>query len=573
VLRPGAEADQIISGFKNFYSTYVDTDSEEITTEAHLQKLTHIHLQSRKTREIETNSNLYVVYSFSLAALLLLMIALINYANLNLGMADYSKKYRFIGKIFGSSKNMQIKYFLTEGVFILLATTVLSLILSVLINLVIHKQFLLNLMEGNMLTILLVIVLFSLAGILAGILPLVKQLFSRKNSGRRMISKGLIVIQYTISIVLIVAVFVIHRQTNYALQSSMGLETGRLICFENVHTNLQLKFAEFKEELLKYSSIESVSAMMEPPGGEANDMFRFDLEGYVTDPSLPGDDHIGIFPCDYSFASLFNLTFIAGENFSDNFEDHEGSGEYLINESAMRRLNYTDPGEIIGKSFGLTFGNGEIPIPSGRIIGVVEDFHLSSIKRKIDPLVMFKRKELWLINFMVAFQPGQQEQAVADLEKVWEEIFPAYPMDYDYVSSMYRNIYSTELLQTRLLSVFTFIALFICSMGLLGLSLLSTQRRIREIGIRRVNGAETGEIVRMLNWDFLKWIILSYILAIPIAYLALDKWLENYAYKTNLSWWIFAFAGLLAFAIALVTVSVQSWKVSRKNPVEALRYE
>jgi putative ABC transport system permease protein len=353
----------------------------------------------------------------------------------------------------------------------------------------------------------------------------------------------------------------------------MGLDTDQLICFEDVHSNLQLKFAEFKEELLKYNSIESVSAMMEPPGGEANDMFRFEMEGFIADPSLPRDDYIGIFPCDYSFASIFNLKFLAGDNFSDSFDDHEGSGEYLINESAMRRLNYSDPSEIIGKQFGLTFGNGEIPIPSGRIIGVVEDFHLSTIKRKIDPLVLFKRKDLWLINFVVSFKPGNQQQAVADLEKVWKDIYPAYPMQYDYVSSMYRNIYSTELLQTRLLSVFTFIALFICSMGLLGLSLLSTQKRIREIGIRRVNGAETGEIVKMLNWDFLKWIILSFVLAIPIAYLALDKWLENYTYKTPLSWWIFAFAGILAFGIAFVTVSIQSWKVSRKNPIEALRYE
>jgi len=409
--------------------------------------------------------------------------------------------------------------------------------------------------------------------IIAGILPVVNRLSGRKQVGKRVISKGLIVIQYTISIALMVAVLIINRQTNFALESSMGLETDQMICFEDVHSELQLKFSEFKEELLKYNSIESVSAMMEPPGGEANDMFRFTMEGFVPDESNPRDDYIGIFPCDYSFASIFNLIFLAGDNFAETNEDNEGSGEYIINESAMRRLNYTDPLDIIGKQFDLSFDYGEIPIPSGKIIGVVEDFHLSSIKRKIDPLVLFKRKDLWLINFVVAFQPGMQEQALADLERVWEDLYPAYPMDFDYLSSMYRNLYSTELLQTRLLSGFTFIALFICSMGLLGLSLLSTQRRIREIGIRRANGAETREIVNMLNWDFMKWIILSFILAIPLAYMALEKWLENYVYKTKLSWWVFALAGILAMIIALLTVSVQSWRASRKNPVEALRYE
>ncbi len=573
LLHPGANPDHIIDGYKKFYSTHVDTESEEITTEAHLQKLTQIHLHSRKTREIEANSNIYVVYSFSIAALLLLFIALINYANLNMGMADYSRKYLFAGKVFGSSRGMQFRYFLLEGLIILLATIMLSGSIAGLVNLIIQKQFNLNLLAGSFPLILMVFSLYGLIGLLAGILPLAKNLSGRKGKGKRVVSKGLIVVQYTISIALIVAVFVIHRQTKYALNSGMGLETDQIICFENVHTDLQVKFAEFKDELMKYTSIASASAMMEPPGGEANDMFRFELEGYVVDESSPRDDYIGIFPCDYSFASIFDLNFLAGENFSDKYEDNEGSGEYLINESAMYRLNYTDPQEIIGKLFNLSFDFGEIPIPSGKIIGVVEDFHLSSLKRKIDPLVMFKRKDLWLINFVVALKPGMQEQALADLEKVWESVYPEYPMEYDYLSSMYRNLYSTELLQTRLLSVFTFIALFICSMGLLGLSLLSTQRRIREIGIRRVNGAETREIINMLNWDFMKWIILSFALAIPIAYLALDKWLENYAYKTALSWWIFAAAGLLAILIALATVSIQSWKASRKNPVDSLRYE
>jgi putative ABC transport system permease protein len=563
LLFPKAEPDQIRAGFKEFYAAYIDSGSDEITTEAHLQKLTHIHLQSRKTREIEANSNMIVIYSFSIAAFLLLFIALINYANLNMGMAAYRSKYLFVSRVFGSSRRMQGKYFLTEGALIILVAIFLSAFLSAFVNLIVQKQFNLNLMEGNIPTILMLIVLFSLLTILTGILP----------SAKKLGSKGLFVLQYTISIVLIIAVFVIHRQTDFALQSGMGLETDELICFENVHSELQMKFAEFKEEVLKYNSIESVTAMMEPPGGEANDMFRFTMEGFVADASKTRDDYIGIFPCDYSFASIFNLKFLGGDNFSETFEDHEGSGEYIINESAMRRLNYTDPKEIIGKQFDLSFDYNDIPIPLGKIIGVVEDFHLSSIKRKIEPLVLFKRKDLWLINFVIAFRPGMQKQALADLESVWEEIYPAYPMEFEYLSSMYRNLYSTELLQTRLLSVFTFIALFTCSMGLLGLSLLSTQRRVREIGIRRVNGAETIEIMNMLNWDFMKWIILSYALAIPIAYLALEKWLENYAYKTALSWWIFALAGGLAMTIALVTVSAQSWRASRKNPVESLKYE
>ena len=353
----------------------------------------------------------------------------------------------------------------------------------------------------------------------------------------------------------------------------MGVENKNLICFEDVHSNVQNKFEVFKEELLKYNSIESVSAMFEPPGGEANDMFQFTMEGYIVNETKKADNMIGIFPCDYSFATIFNLNFLSGSNFSENNQDNEGSGEYIINRSAMRRLNYTNPGEIIGKEFGLISNIDGIKIPTGKIIGVVEDFHLSSIKKEIEPLVLFKRKDLWLINFVISFRPGMETKALADIKSVWTKMFPEYPFQYEYVSSMYENVYKTELLQAGLLSIFTFIALFICSMGLLGLSLLTTQRRTKEIGIRKINGARIIEIMIMLNWDLVKWIMISFIMAVPFALLFMNKWLESFAYKIALRWWIFALAGLTAILIALITVSLQSWRAASRNPVEALRYE
>ena len=152
-------------------------------------------------------------------------------------------------------------------------------------------------------------------------------------------------------------------------------------------------------------------------------------------------------------------------------------------------------------------------------------------------------------------------------------MFPEYPFDYKYVGSMYHNVYKTELLQSKLLSIFTIIALFISSMGLLAMSLLTIQRRTKEIGIRKVNGAKTGETMMMLNVDFIKWIIVAIIFSIPLSYFAMNKWLENYVYKTSLNWWIFALVGLTAIVISLLTVSINSLKAANRNPVEALRYE
>jgi len=583
VLSENANPDKIISGFKDFYSSHIENKTDEIKKEAYLQKICDIHLHSNKLREIEANSNMSVIFTLAIASLIILLIALANYSNLNIGMAYHSDKYLFISRVTGSSTRMTFKYFLTEGIIIVMASIMISAVISVLANILIQKHLASELFRGNMYLILLTVVLFSLLSLLSGILPLIKQGISnikispdrgvKNHPAVKGISKSIIVLQYAISIALIVAVIVIHRQANYAIERGMGVETDNLICFQYVHTDVQRRFEVFKEELLKYNSVQFVSAMLEPPGGEANDMFQFSMEGYIKDETINADNYIGVFPCDYSFASIFNLKLLSGNNFSKNNEDNEGSGEYIINESAMRRLHYTDPVEITGKGFRLISNIEGIEIPDGRIIGVVEDFHLSGIKKKIEPLVMFKRRELWLINFVVSFRPDMQTKAISDIERVWTKIYPGYPFQYEYVSSMYNDVYKTELLQARLLSIFTLMALFICSAGLLGMSLLTTRRRTKEIGLRKINGAEPGELMIMLNRDLIKWIVLSFVLAVPVAFFAMNKWLENFAYKTSLSWWIFVLAGLTAIIIALLTISGQSWKAASRNPVEALRYE
>lgn len=578
-----ADPGQLISGFREFYSSVTGNNTGEQDISAHLQPIGEIHLRSEKTREIEPNSNMNVVYSFTAAALLMLFIALINFANLNIGMAGYNDKYVFMSRVLGTSRWTELKYLLADSVVLLLISLTLSGMITAYGLIYIRRNLALDLLGGNIYLIFSIAILFFLLGLLAGQFPVIRQLATGKRSSldmrssgivaRRGISKGLIVVQFAISIALIAAVLVINRQTKFALESSLGVENRDIICFENVHSGIQDRFTGFKKELLKYPSILSVSGMLDQPGGESNDMFRFTMEGFVADDTEESDDMIGIFPCDYSFATIFGLEFLAGTNFSERFEDNEGSGEYLINESAMRRLNYTNPEEIVGKDFSLFFGGEGITIPSGRIVGVVEDFHLSSLKREVEAQVLFKRKGLWLRNILVSFSPQVRERALADMEGVWEKMFPEYLLRFDYVDTMYRNLYSTELLQIRLLSIFTVIALFICSMGLLGLSLLTTQRRVREIGIRKVNGAREWQIMSMLNRDFLKWILVSAAIAIPFVYLAMNRWMESFAYRTALSWWIFALAGFAGLVVALLTVTLTSWRASNTNPVDALRYE
>ena len=583
LLQPKADPGTVTSLFRDFLAGYNEQDPDEITLTAHLQRLTDIHLRSNKTREIEPNSNILVVYSFVVAAVILLFVALINYFNLNLGMEGFSSKYMFISKVLGSTRSGRLKHFIAEGVIIVILAGTASAIAVNLVNSLIAQRFDINLLEGSFWYTLGITFLLFVWSFLAGFFPHMRLLVKGNSSksveqsgGRsfgRGIQSGLVVFQYTIGIVLIVSVLVIQRQTALALKSGIGAENDNVVCVEYVHSDITEKFEEFKLELLDYPSIESVSAMFASPGEDVNDLFRFSMEGYEVDETINADNYIGIFPCDYSFPSLFDLHFLAGTDFSKKFSDSDGSGEYIINETAMRRLRHTDPREIVNKEFQLFFHTDDITIPSGRIVGVVRDFHISSLKRNIEPLVLFKRRDIWIDNLVVSFSPGMQKQAMSDFEKVWNEMYQGHTFRFDYVDSIYSKVYFTERLQSALLMLFTVFALFICSMGLLGLSLLTTQLRTKEIGIRIVNGAEKRHIVTMLNWDFLKWILLSYLLALPISYLAMKRWLEDFVYKTELSWWIFLLAGVMAFIIAGVTVTVHSWKAATRNPVEALRYE
>ncbi|MDX8337721.1 ABC transporter permease [Draconibacterium sp. IB214405] len=585
VLAENTSVENVKAGIYNYLKNNEETNPEEMDTEVHLQKISDIHLNSHKLREIEENSNIRNVYVLAIAAIILLLISISNYANLNIGMAGFSAKYLFINKLLGSSRSAVVSYFFFEGLFIVIVTLLFTVVLSIPVNVVIARFFNLNLLKGNFVFTMLLIFGFCILTLGFGMLPVLKSVFAfvstRFNRGssqsfkRVGISRVLIVFQYAFSIALIVTVIVVSRQTNYALNSSLGVQEDNVICFESVHASIQQKFGVFKEQLLQYNSIESVSAMMEPPGGEANDMFPFEMEGYESENPDQGLDGIGVFPCDYSFASIFKLQFLAGTNFSENNNDNEGSGEYIINKAAMNRLHYSNPDEIVGKDFKLNFtspGSG-ITIPKGKIIGVVEDFHLSSLRKEVEPLVLFKRDKLWLINFVVSFQPGMKDEALADMRKVWNDLFPEYPFKYEHVDAMYQKVYKAELLQARLLSVFTVIALFICSMGLFGLALIITQNRTKEIGVRKVNGARVSEILMLLNKDYIKWVAVAFVLACPAAWFAMEKWLVNFAYKTSLSWWIFVIAGIVASGIVLLTVSIQSWKAATRNPVEALRYE
>jgi putative ABC transport system permease protein len=245
--------------------------------------------------------------------------------------------------------------------------------------------------------------------------------------------------------------------------------------------------------------------------------------------------------------------------------------KYILNESALKLMGIRKPEDAIGKRFRLTFFLPDL-FPEGEIVGVVPDFHYTNLHSKEKPLVIAPRK-IFNYCFLIDIDPNQREKAIATIASIWQRINPEFPFEYEYITDSYQKVYAVEYAQTHVLSMFALISIILSSLGIFALAAFSMQRRIKEIGIRKVNGARTSEVMILLNKDFIKWVAISFVIASPLAYLSMHKWLENFAYKTELSWWIFALAGLLAMGIALLTVSWQSWRAATRNPVEALRYE
>jgi putative ABC transport system permease protein len=359
VAARNASPQKFTAAYPEYLSKTTNQPIEKIQTKAYLQKLTDIHLNSDKLREIESNGNKTNILVLSIAAIVLLLISMSNVACLNLGMAGFNQKFLAINRVLGSSKHNGLAYFLLESLIITGTAIFITMLTSIPINKYILGHFNIDLLHGNALLKSTILIGYIMIAFVSAIQPVLKQHLNNMRPGQYslkpkniFVSKGIVITQFAMAIALIGAVLVISRQTNFALKNSLGVEQNNVICFESVHANIQQKFELFKTELLKHNSIESASAMLEPPGGEANDMFPFELEGREKSDEQQAE-LIGVFPCDFSFAKLFNLQFTGGQNFNDKNLDVEGFGEFIINEAALEYLGFNNPNEAIGRNFKL----------------------------------------------------------------------------------------------------------------------------------------------------------------------------------------------------------------------------
>jgi predicted permease len=508
------------------------------------------------------------VQLFGLVAVFVLLIACINF--MNLATARSAKRAREVGvrKVVGAKRGALIGQFIGEAMLLTFLGLALAIGVAALVlpafNQLTDKQIVLPVSNSSFWATLLGLglVVGAIAGsypalFLSSLSPVrVLKNTLRFGAGAQVFRQGLVIVQFALSMLLIVGTVVVYRQLSYMQTKNLGYERENLL-YVLAEGELIPKYETFKQELLRMPGIQSVARMQSPLLGFGNNT-TFGISWPGKDPN--SNPNFMIQAAGYDLIQTLKLS-VKGRDFSPAFGTD--STNYLINEAAAKVIGYTDP---LGKHL-TQWGR------TGTIIGVVKDFHYGSLHKPIEPLVIRLGKPSPYETILIRTQPGQTQTALASLEATYQRFNPKIPFSYQFADTEYQKLYKSETIIGTLANVFAGLAILIACLGLFGLAAFTAEQRTKEIGVRKVLGASVANVVMLLSKDFLKLVLIAIIIATPVAYLAMQQWLQNFEYKVDMAWWVFALAGALAISVALVTVSFQSIKAALMNPVKSLRTE
>ena len=577
VLNPHANIPAIESQMNKFY----DQDSRDAITSLKakfgddvdnwkssylLQPFLNMHMSTELPAQngLSDASNPMYSYILSGIALFVLLIACINFVNLTVARSVKRAKEIGIRKVVGGDRKQLVIQFLGESFLLCiiafaLAIGLVELILPVFNNLSNKALALSYLFDARLIAGY--IGLFILTALLAGFYPAlvlsgynpVQTLYSRFNlAGKSYLQKSLIVLQFALSSFLIIANFTIYKQFNFLTNEKLGYDDNNLVIVQNdfkTHDAAQL----FKQELLNDPNIVSVAPRN---GGQWGTVAK------VSNDSTIQFDYETV---DEAYLPTLKIPLVKGRNFSPDFPS-DSANSVLVNETFVKQAGWKDP---IGQSINFWYDNNK----KYNVIGVVKDYHYQPLSQKIGPQVFTMKKDNPYGMTYIKIKPNTAAASLKTIQKIFKQLFPLSPYSYTFKNDENLKSYEAEAKWKQIMLFGAILTIFISCIGLFGLSVLSTERRTKEIGIRKVLGASVKGVAAILSKDFLKLVFISLVIAIPLAWLAASKWLENYPYRITLSWWLFASAGALVILIALMTVSFQAIKAAIANPVKSLRNE
>ena len=578
-LKPGTDVKKLESKFSNFCDHYINSQesvkANNIRNLIYMIPVRDIHLHSHYMQEAEANGNARTVSFLLLIAFFIIGIAWVNYINLATARSLERAKEVGVRKMIGAVRLSLISQFFIESVLINLVSFLLALIIAF------SSAPWFTMLTGNSNQTgfylpgnywLLIGGIFLAGSLLSGIYPafvlsgfkpamVLKGLFKNSAAGLAL-RKGLITFQFMISVVLITGTFIIYRQLNYMHSQPLGVNIKQTLVVDAPsslpHRSYETVFQPFKNSILQLHGIKNVTASTSVMGKEnswANDIWRLD-------PNYPNPVTLHFIGADYDFIPSYEMRLVAGRNFSKDF--FSDTNATILNETAVRALGFENPQKAIGRKL----ARGD----TMTVIGVIQDYHTESLNKNIDPLLIRLMPTI-RTAYSVKIESTDIPSVIAAIQATWNNYFPNDPFNYYFLDESFDAQYKADRQFGKLFGFFAFLAIIIACMGLMGLSAYNVLQRRKEIGIRKVLGASIVSVFSILSKEFLQLIFIAIIIAAPLARYVMNKWLQNYAYRIQISWWIFLIAGVLAILIALMTVSYQTIKAAVANPVKSLRTE
>ena len=538
--------------------------------------LTDIHLKSDRFPELGTNGDIQYVYIFSIVALFVLLLACINFMNLSTARSANRAKEVGIRKVLGTERSTLMAQFIAESSLMSYLAFFIALLLTWLalpaFNDIAAKSFSFKtLLTIQNLPFLLVLPL--LIGILAGYYPAfflssfkpIAVLKGKINAGfqRSNFRNALVTFQFVTSIFLVIGTMVVYKQLNYIQTKNIGFNKDQVLVI-NGTGSLRKNAEVFKNEVLKISGVKNGTfAGFLPVSNSSRNDNTFSKEAVMD---MKNGFNMQVWSIDHDYISTLGMEIIKGRNFSKAFST-DSSG-VIINETTAKLLGYDDP---IGKKIYHSDGTPGAPVIAQEIVGVVKNFHFESLRQNIGPLCMKLDRAPYAMAFKV--NTNDIRTLVKSVEAKFKSIAPEMPFKYNFLDDRFDEMYRTEQRVGKVALTFAMLTIFIACLGLFGLITYISEQRTKEIGIRKVLGASVGNITTLLTKDFIKLVLIAIAIASPIAWWAMHKWLQDFAYRIDIQWWVFALAGVIALLIALLTVSFQAIKAALANPVKSLRTE
>lgn len=563
--------------FEQKIPKFLDThypDDENDHYMIHLESLKDVYLRSNADRQPGETGSLSNIYVFSMIGLFILIIAMINFMNLSTARSMERAKEVGIRKSIGADRRSLIFQFLGESLIIVfLAVLVAMLLVSLslpMMNDLTGKVF--DLVQVvNWKTVPFFFGIMLLVGLLAGSYPafvlsnfqpvmILKGINTSSTKGV-LLRKGLVVFQFSLSIALIAGTMIVYSQMGHLLDKEMGFDKEQMLVLDyNYNEDVNRSSSALKTEMEKIPSVSSAAFSRSVPGS------YFPNAGTTieTPDGVMVQQGQAIFQVGIDFITHYNLELVAGRSYSRDYPS-DSSSALVMNEAAAKQYGYSNPADIIGKKFAQWGREGEV-------IGVVKDFNYISLHRAIEPLTLpFEPNASRYLSLKVT---GEDLPAtLAQIERVWGKLAPQRPFLYSFLDEDFNTQYQADFRFRKIFTTFSVLAIMIACLGLLGLATYTAEQRTKEIGIRKVLGAGIGSIVGLLSKDFIKLVLVAIIVATPLSWFAMNKWLEDFAYQVQIHWWIFLIAGVLSIVVALFTISFQSINAALMNPVNSLKSE